>query len=189
MTLTALLLAGGLSSRMGSDKALLKICRCPMWLRQLEVLRELNADETWISARSHPDWCPDGVPVVCDAEPSRGPLSGLAAAFERLKTTHLLVLAMDLPRITPRQLKALWKKAEPGVGVVPFNSTYFEPLAAIYPREAGPAAMKALARNELSLQRWVECLEREGLIRRDKVPPTEMASFANVNSPDDLERF
>jgi len=78
MTLTALLLAGGRSSRMGFDKATLNIGGEPLWQRQLRVLCELSPATLWISARARPAWCPSEVEVVLDESPLNAPLSGLA---------------------------------------------------------------------------------------------------------------
>src|SRR5437867_2135004 len=96
-TLTAVLFAGGESRRMGADKAMLEIGGEPLWARQLRRLRELQPERILISARSKPAWCPAEIETVLDEPPSRGPLSGLAAALKIIQTTHLLALAIDLP--------------------------------------------------------------------------------------------
>src|SRR6185369_1099736 len=149
MTLTAALFVGGESRRMGVDKATLSFAGVPLWRRQLETLRRLRPEVLWISARTRPAWCPADVDVVIDDPPSRGPLSGLAAAAEKLQTTHLLVLAVDLPYMTAGHLEKLRGLARPGCGVIPLNETFFEPLAAIYPIEAA-AEIKSTA--DASLQ-------------------------------------
>lgn len=101
-TLTAVLLAGGESQRMGRDKATLILDGEPLWSRQLRILRELQPEKMLISARARPAWCPPEIETVLDAPPSRGPLSGLAAALKRIETTHLLALAIDVPQMTFR---------------------------------------------------------------------------------------
>src|SRR5579864_2470571 len=112
-TLTAVLFVGGLSRRMGIDKATLEFAGEPLWARQLRQLRELKPDTLWISARSRPPWCPPEIEVILDDPPSRGPLSGLDAALRRLQTSHLLALAIDLPRINVELLRKLWCLAQP----------------------------------------------------------------------------
>ena len=188
MSLTAVLFAGGLSSRMGSEKATLEISGQPLWAKQLDILRALEPENIWVSARSRPIWCPGQIEAVLDAPPSRGPLSGLAEALVRMRTSHLLALAVDLPQMTATELRRLWELAQPGWGVVPAGEKGFEPLAAIYPREAAPFAQAALDSGELSLQAFVETLRRENQIRLHPLTESERRFFENVNTPDDLRR-
>src|SRR5580704_3387360 len=105
---SALLLAGGRSRRMGVDKATVLISGEPLWRRQLRVLSKLRPGAVGISARTVPLWCPAEIEVVTDKPPSCGPLSGVAAGLRRLKSSHLLVLAIDLPEMTPEHLWKLW---------------------------------------------------------------------------------
>jgi molybdopterin-guanine dinucleotide biosynthesis protein A len=151
---SVLLLAGGRSRRMGVDKAILPISGEPLWQRQLRVLSDLRPDAVWVSARTVPPWCPPEIEVVPDKPPSRGPMSGLVAGLRRLQTSHLLVLAIDLPQMTAEHLRKLWALARPGIGVIPFHGDYFEPLCAIYPVEAMVAAETALSSGDVSLQHF-----------------------------------
>src|SRR6185312_15889507 len=104
-TLTAVLFVGGLSRRMGEDKATLQFDGEPLWVRQVQLLRELKPDVLWISARARPIWCPSEIEVIADEPPSRGPLSGLAAALRKIQTSHLLALAIDMPRMNSDVLR------------------------------------------------------------------------------------
>jgi len=186
MTLTAVLFTGGLSRRMGTDKATMAIAGEPLWVRQLRVLRELQPDAIWISARARPAWCPAEIEVVVDVEPSRGPLSGLAAALGQMKTSHLLALAVDLPRITVEPLRKLESLATPGCGVIPERDEFLEPLCAIYPREAAAAAESALAGEDVSLHGLSRILLRDGRLRAYALTDAEKSLFQNANSPADL---
>jgi molybdopterin-guanine dinucleotide biosynthesis protein A len=187
MTLTAALFVGGTSARMGRDKALLEIFGEPLWMRQLNLLRRLKPEVLCISARSKPSWCPVDATVVLDKQPSHGPISGLVATLEQLKTSHLLALAIDLPRMNEQQLARLWAQAQPGRGIVPENAGLFEPLCAIYPCEAGLVARTSLESGELSLQNLVRILGRQDRVEIHSVPMTERGVFLNANSPADLE--
>src|SRR5215467_14754983 len=113
MTLTALLMAGGVSRRMGFDKATVMLAGKPLWQRQLTLLKKLHPQNLCVSARCRPAWCPADIEIMLDEPPSRGPLSGLAAALTRLKTSHLLALAIDLPRMTGLHLRQLWASCHP----------------------------------------------------------------------------
>src|SRR6187402_1343913 len=100
---SAVLLAAGQSSRMGRDKALLEMEGRLLWERQRDLLVELGAAEIFLSARADQEWAkkPRGFKTVLhDANPGCGPLAGITAALERSSTAHLVVLAIDLPRVT-----------------------------------------------------------------------------------------
>jgi molybdopterin-guanine dinucleotide biosynthesis protein A len=185
-TLTAVLLAGGQSRRMGMDKATLRIAGEPLWSRQLRLLRELHPESLLVSARTPPAWCPPDIPVALDAEPSRGPLSGVAAALAPMRTSHLLVLAVDLPRMTTEYLRQILERARPGCGVVPVRAGRFEPLCAVYPAEAAPIADAALKGDDASLQTFVRRLLAEGKIQEMPVPPGQSGLFQNWNAPPDV---
>jgi len=173
---------------MGTDKATLVIDGELFWQRQINRLHELNPQTIWISARQRPSWCPPNIEIVADESPSRGPLSGLSAALDRLQTSHLLALAIDLPRMTAEQLRKICALAEPGRGVIPLNGENFEPLCAIYPIEAAAVARAALAGGELSLQRLARTLVQENLALAYPLSEREKELFHNVNTPADLLR-
>src|SRR5258708_6214395 len=182
LTLTALLLTGGLSRRMGRDKAALVIGGEPLWARQLRLLRALQPQELWVSARSRPDWAPPGLRVVLDAPPSRGPLSGLAAALREVRTSHLLLLAVDLPEMTVERLQKLWSMAEPGRGVIPLNENFVEPLCALYPAEARADAEAALAGADASMQGLAGVLLEKKLAWVCPLTPEERTVHRNANT-------
>jgi molybdopterin-guanine dinucleotide biosynthesis protein A len=187
-TLTALLFVGGLSRRMGTDKATLRFEGQPLWERQIGLLRELRPAALWISARVRLVWCPLEVEVIIDKPPSRGPLSGLSAALRKLQTSHLLALAIDLPQMTTEPLNKLWSLAQPGCGVVPSHEDLLEPLCAIYPAEAAANAAAALdGDNDVSVRSFVQTLCRENRMRTYSLSGTERRFFHNMNTPGDLE--
>ena len=157
-----------------------------LWTRQLDVLRETQPAALWVSARACPDWSPPEVKVLLDEPPSRGPLSGLAAALRSMQTSHLLVLAIDLPEMTSAHLLKLWEMARPRCGVVPTNDGFFEPLCAIYPSEAAPAARTALAGEDFSLQSFARFLERDQRLCPYSLAGMEKRLYRNLNSPGDL---
>src|SRR5713101_9599148 len=100
MNISAVLLAGGESRRMGKDKATLLFRGKSLWQIQLELLRKLDPTEILVSARKDPPWRPLDLRFVADDPPSRGPLSGLAASLGQIQTGHLLAFAVDMPFMT-----------------------------------------------------------------------------------------
>jgi len=181
------LLAGGASRRMGTDKARLSIRGKPLWQVQLETLRKLEPNQLFVSARIDPPWRREGVLFVADIPPSRGPLSGLAASLDRISTRHLMALAIDMPWMSNEYLKFLCAQIEPGRGVVPKIGDRAEPLAAIYPREAGEEIRNALAGTDFSLQSVIGDLITAGKLRAITVTEQQKNLFRNVNERADLQ--
>jgi molybdopterin-guanine dinucleotide biosynthesis protein A len=184
--LSAVLLAGGESRRMGKDKATLLFRGKPLWQIQLKLLRKLKLAEIFVSARSDPAWRPADVQFVADDPPSRGPLSGLAAALARMRAKHLLALAIDMPFITEGYLNFLCDQIEPSCGVVAKIEDRFEPLAAIYPHGALANFQSALSGMDFSMQTVAGCLAAEGKLRIVPVTSQERKLFLNVNELADL---
>jgi molybdopterin-guanine dinucleotide biosynthesis protein A len=185
-SLTGVLLAGGLSKRMGQDKATLLVAGQLLWARQLALLRTLYPQVIFISARQQPSWTPPNSQVLLDNPPSRGPLSGISAALAAMTTSHLLALAVDLPDLTTEHLRKLLQMTTPGRGVISFNQDHFEPLAAIYPKQAAPVAQKALSSNDVSLQSFARGLKEHGLLLEYSLSAPEEALYRNLNCPEDL---
>src|SRR5207302_11159110 len=121
-----------------------------------------------------------------DDLPSRGPLSGLAVSMVKMRTTHLLALAIDMPFMSENYLRYLCDHIEPGTGVVPTIDNRVEPLAAIYPREADADFRSALVGTDFSLQSVVRRLVESGKLREVRVKEHETKSFLNVNELSDV---
>ena len=187
MNLSAVLLTGGESRRMGKDKATALFQGKLLWQLQLNLLRDLQPAEIFLSARSDPDWRPTDIKFVADEPPSRGPLSGVAASLGRIGTKHLLALAIDMPFMNEKYLRFLCDQTEPGCGVLPMIGDRAEPLAAIYPVEARVDLVAALSGSDFSLQTATQRLVQAGRLRVISVTEAEKEFFRNLNEPADLK--
>jgi molybdenum cofactor guanylyltransferase len=186
MNLSAVLLAGGESRRMGKDKAIALFRRKPLWQIQLDLLRKLEPSEIFLSARTDPGWRPADVEFVADEPPSHGPLSGVAASLGRIRTKHLLTLAIDMPFMSEKYLRFLCDQIEPGRGVLPMICGRAEPLAAIYPQGAQVDLVAALSGLDFSLQTVTQRLVDAGKLQLVSVKKEEQYFFRNINEPADL---
>jgi molybdenum cofactor guanylyltransferase len=176
---------------MGRDKRLLMVDwerePVPLWRRQLHVLRRLAPVELLISGPGDLEY-PLDTKIVPDKIPDAGPLAGIASCLEAAQSNLLLILAVDLPNITPDYLASLVEGAIPGRGVVPAIGEQLEPVAAVYPVEAVTTAFACLERGERSVQAFAHRLEQSGLINIRKVAAAEEALFRNWNSPLDRDQ-
>jgi molybdenum cofactor guanylyltransferase len=189
MSLSAVLFAGGESRRMGRDKATIEWRGRPLWNWQMETLRALSPDKIFLSARADVSWRPADVELIVDLPPSRGPLSGLAAALEAIETNHLLALAIDMPFMAPGHLQHLCDLAAIGKGIIPIIDEKAEPLCAIYPKEARSVFLEALQGTDLSLQPIVRKLIVLDRLREMPVSGPEQKFYQNINQPGDLVRL
>lgn len=186
MSLTAVLLCGGESRRMGRDKATMPWRGRSLWEWQMEKLRDLQPERILLSARAEQRWWPAEVEIVLDESPSRGPLSGLVAALTRMETEHLIALAVDMPLMTTKHLRLLCNFADQRTGVVPMIGERFEPLAAVYPKALQWRFAEAVTNeSDASLQRLVRRCVAEKSLRAFCVASSDAALYANLNNPTD----
>ncbi|MBL9211434.1 MAG: molybdenum cofactor guanylyltransferase [Opitutaceae bacterium] len=186
---SAIVLAAGRSTRMGRDKALLEIDGVPWWQRQRDTLVDAGATEVLLSARPEQMWTRQAsgfAGVVHDALPEGGPLVGLTAGLERASQPWLMVLAVDLVALPPAWFTGLRADCAPGVGAIGRREGFFEPLAAIYPREFKWLAWEALARGEYACQRVAAAAVEQGLLRVREITAAEADWFANRNTPGEV---
>jgi molybdenum cofactor guanylyltransferase len=187
MTISAVLLAGGESRRMGRDKAMLPWRDRPLWEWQVEKLRALCPEKIFLSARSDLTWRPTDMELLLDVPPSRGPLSGLAAALAAIRTDHLLALAIDMPFMTTEHLRYLCGLATSASGVVPMINGNAEPLATIYPKESRAVFLEALQSENFSLQPIVRKLIDLNMLRVMSVSGPSREFYRSINEPRDLD--
>jgi molybdopterin-guanine dinucleotide biosynthesis protein A len=173
---------------MGRDKALLEIGGEPLWERQQKVLAAAGATEIFLSARPDQSWTrrvSGFAAVLHDALPECGPLVGVTAGIERASHSALAVLAIDLPEMSAVWFQRLMGETMPGVGVVGRRGEFYEPLAAIYPREIMWLAWEALARGDYSLQWLMAQAVKAGVMREHAIAAAEETWFANWNREGD----
>jgi molybdenum cofactor guanylyltransferase len=178
---SAILMAGGRSSRMGSDKALLLLEGRPLWKIQREKLASI-ADEVLISAR-------EGMldtPVIPDQVPGLGPLGGLESALSVASHERVLVLGVDMPLMTSSYLARLLGESSADCGIVPVLGGYFQGLAAVYPKGILPLLREILRGEDHSMQQLNRLAVAEGLMRERPVLEVETILFQNWNTPEDL---
>jgi molybdopterin-guanine dinucleotide biosynthesis protein A len=187
--ITAVLLAGGQSRRMGRDKAKIEIDGRTLWKRQIELLQSLGLPRIVISGPADV-YRNTGVEVLPDPLPNLGPLGGICTALQKCEGDAILVLAVDMPAMTLRFLQRITAvAAERRAGVVPRVGDMFEPLAAIYPTTALAVAERHLRDGILSLQPLARVLIEQRLAVPLDVAPGEYSLFQNLNTPADLAEY
>ena len=193
---SGIILAGGSSSRMGRNKALLPLPanQAITFIEYLVSLLKEFCSETLIVARDQAhasDYAFPGVRVTFDETPDIGPLMGLYSGLSAINTARALVVAVDLPCIQPALLSFLLSQPlSTDSLLVPLVHNVPQVLLAIYPRSVLPVIKEQL----LQVRRDLRCLldvapvqfVEEAQLRQ--IDP-RLRSFMNVNTPEELREL
>lgn len=180
---TAIVLAGGRSRRMGTDKSLLPIDGRPMIEH---ICRQLCGTfaRVLISADDAGKFSFLDLEVVPDTIPDQGPLRAVASALEASRSELNLVVGCDIPRIQLPVVRRMLAAAEAADLVLPVTADgQAQPLFAVYRRSVRRCLHEAL---ESGARRFQDIY---GLCRVRRMELTDTAWFANLNTRADYERF
>ncbi len=183
---SAVILAGGKSSRMGRDKAFLELDGQTLLVRQIKLARDAGATEVFISGRPDTDYPAMGCRVLSDHFREAGPLAGIERALQAMNTPLLLVLAVDLAGMEVTWLHRVLATRSGQIGVVPRLHGQIEPLAAFYPKTAQGLAFSRLQAGDNSTGAFAESCAQAQLLQFLDLPEKDARFFANWNSPADL---
>src|SRR5579859_45731 len=187
-----IILAGGRSQRMGTNKALLPLPGQPsetFLARLTSTLAPLCA-EVLIVARDPAQFAHVTLPaarMVFDEKPGGGPLMGLYSGLNSMQSPTALVIAVDMPFAQPALLAFLLSQYQENTLLVPVVEGVPQVLLALYPRSILPLIESLLAQGkraprallEVAPVRYIE----EAQLR--EIDP-QLRSFVGINTPDDL---
>lgn len=184
--LTAFVLAGGRSTRMGTDKAFVVLDGQTLLARTLDLVRSLMSD---VRIVGDPGKFAPFASVVEDMFPGCGPLAGIHAALRSSQTDLNLILAVDTPFVTPVLLQYMLGRATDSSATVtvPRTSQGWQPLCAIYHRNFASIAEEALRAGHYK----IDPLFSEAGVQVISEVELQSAGFAphlfsNLNTPEDL---
>lgn len=199
-------LAGGQSSRMGRDKALVEFAGRPLVVHALDLFREAGMT-AMIAGAASPALrsLPVSAPIVEDTSPGLGPLSGICTALSILTARFGVFVPVDLPLLPSSLLVYLLHHARTtGSAVtVPSVSGFTQTFPAVVDRTALPALEKELGAGRngcfsafqaaaAALGQSVSSVDVELLAQAGEVPDPRglppVHWFLNLNTPQDVER-
>lgn len=183
-TLTAFVLAGGRSSRMGRDKAFLDFHGESLLTRALQLAQSVTADVAIVGPSSK--FATFGR-VVEDTFRNQGPLGGIHAALKNSTADLNLILAVDMPFVSPKFLAYLVDRArsDNALITIPRNNEGWQPLCAIYRRAFAAKAEAALQAGENKIDRLFQGSDI-ATITAEELKRFPENQFHNLNTPDDL---
>ena len=182
--LTLIVAAGGKSTRMGQDKRFLPLDGEPLLARTLRKGRAAGFHSIVLAAEGAQEELTTlaaeyGAMLVTDENPAQGPAAAIAAGLSAAETEWSLVLSGDMPFYDFELVRTLLPYADGDTQVIlPTLSGYWQPLAALYQRDAGAVFATAIARGD----RKLGIILRELTVR--EVPLTvDAGMLLNVNTP------
>jgi molybdopterin-guanine dinucleotide biosynthesis protein A len=181
---TAIVLTGGRSSRMGTDKAALNVNGATALEHLIDILK-LHFGEIIVSASSKRELPQRDIRVVHDRTPGQGPLMGIYSALLASHTDMNFVIGCDIPNVYFPLVYTLFSAAEDADIAVPsFTDGFTEPLFAVYRQTAIPCAEKALAhgRRRISLM-FDTCRTSIVKVRGD------VSWYVNLNTRHDYDSY
>ena len=182
------ILAGGASSRMGVNKALMEISGASLLHRTARLLQPLVTEVTVIG----PPECYSrmGWHVLPDDRPGLGPLGGIATALRVSSCPWNLVLGCDLPYLTGPWLDFLMRRAlaSSADALLPETARGPEPLCAMYHRRCLASILAAIERNNLKITQGLSACVVEIIPEAEwKAFDSGGRLFKNMNAPADYE--
>jgi molybdopterin-guanine dinucleotide biosynthesis protein A len=183
---TGVILAGGLSRRMGQDKAMVEIHGARIIDRSVALLQHLFG-RVMVVTNSPALYAHLGVSLVGDLMPGRGALGGLHAALFLAPTPRIFVAACDMPFLNPAVIEWLARCPSRWDVVVPKVRGYLEPLHAVYSRRCLKPVEEFLNTGGRKIVDFYPRVRVKEAPEEEFLPlDPELRSFLNINTPEDL---
>jgi molybdenum cofactor guanylyltransferase len=172
---------------MGTDKALLRLGSETMLEHGVHTL-ESTVRRVVIAGGEAGRYTVAGIPCLADAIPDAGPLGGILAALESTDAPAVLVLACDLPFITPSLVRLLHTN-DPAVPIlIPRSGTIVQPLCGRYATSVRTALRSFLTRGGRTVMGFVSSCQHAYLDIEPGHPLYQPSLLSNINFRDDLEQ-
>ena len=196
MNKTAIILAGGVSSRFGVDKGVLKIENKPLILYVVDTISSIVDEiiivtnskkriETYSQKILNPK-----VKFTLDLYDGRGPLVGALTGLSYAKGKYSLLVPFDTPFLSKKILFLLFSLCKNRSAVIPkWPNNHIEPLHAVYhTKEAYKAAKNAIAQQETKVRDIIKRLNNVYYVPTKYIQKydSNLQTFLNINTPSDL---
>jgi len=194
---SAIVLAGGFSSRFGQDKGVLELANKPLIRHVVDAVSPV-VDETVVVTNSqeramkYAAVTRSDVKFAVDVCESRSPLIGALTGFGVARGKYSLLLPFDTPFVSCEVVSLLFELCVNRAAVIPrWPNGHIEPLHAVYQTaQAFEAAKSAVAEEKLNVRAMIEKLRGVRYVSTlviQQLDP-ELRTFFNINTPADLEK-
>tara|TARA_R110001583_G_scaffold4136_4_gene24506 strand:- start:1427 stop:1999 length:573 start_codon:yes stop_codon:yes gene_type:complete len=182
--ITGIILSGGKSSRMGTDKGFLLLEGKPFVQYSLEALKPIVSNLMIVS--NNEDYDAFGLKRIEDIIENAGPLAGIYSGLKHSKTEYNLVLSCDIPLINSEILKKLINAIDTDSEIIQIESDgKTMPLIALYKKQCEHKFLKLLKEGERRLQFAVnQCRVKNVVLNKHEINFTK-----NINTPQQLNEI
>ena len=185
MKYTAIILAGGKSSRMGSDKGLVLLNGKPMISYIIEILKKMQIPIIIIS--NNENYKQFGLPVFADIIKEKGPLGGIYTGLKNSKTESNIIVSCDVPFLSNRIIELLINKDNGyPISVVQSNGKT-HPLIGLYSKKIVKKLFDTILLEKLKVRSFIEEFPLN-TIELDKQEILEYENeIRNINTQEELK--
>ena len=185
--MTAVILAGGASSRMGAEKAFLLIDGRPLIEHILQVLKK-SFDHIILVTKKPELYSSYAVTVVSDALDAQGPLVGIYTGLLASKDEQVFVAACDMPFLNSDLIAFMMEQTADADVVVPRIGPFSEPMHAVYTRRLLPILEQQLKGPDHRVQTLFDHIRVRYITESEiNVFDPGKRSFRNLNTPEDYK--
>lgn len=187
MILSAIILAGGKSIRMGEDKGLVLYKNKPMIQHLLDLFKLLNISTIIIA--NNDEYKRFGVPVYPDVIKNKGPLGGLYAGLYHSKSEKNIVVSCDVPCLSKQLIEYLiLNSCHSNATVISFNDK-IQPLTAMYSKKLKNKILLNLFNSRLKMKDFLQEVGFQELIVDESNVVNVEKDLINVNTKEELKRL
>lgn len=186
MEITGIILAGGQSKRMGTDKALLQV-EGEVLLAKAIRLCESCCSEIIVSS-GNSDHADFGYPMLPDEVVGCGPLGGVYTCLKASKNTWNFVISVDAAFVVNHFLRFLIKERGDFDAIVPFSDEGKEPLIALYNKSSLGKIEEFMDLGILKMHRLINSMNTKWVDANEWIKRYPRL-FYNLNGPEDLAGY
>lgn len=183
--MSAAILAGGKSSRFGSDKSAIRLHGKSVMEKNVGMLEEMFGEVVIISnSGKHSEF---GVPVYTDKITGMGPLSGIHSALSHCSNERCFIVACDMPFVSKELVSHIVSKSAGKDATVPVVAGGIEPLLGVYSKKCLKAIEVLIGIGCLKTTDLLDCVDTFFVDDVREIDPS-LNSFFNVNYQQDFEK-
>lgn len=185
--MTAVIIAGGQSRRMRTDKAFIEIEGKRLIERVLEAISPLFS-EIFINSNKPELFEEWGCPVIPDIFPEKGALGGIYTGLMHARAPYVFCVACDMPLLNQNLIRFMQQRIDGDEVLVPKTPDGLHPLHAIYSRRCARIIEELLQKNRFKISCLFPLVRTKFLTEQHirQFDPT-LESFLNVNTFEDLQ--
>src|SRR5690554_2437231 len=188
MKVTAIILAGGKSSRMGTDKGLVLLNRKPIIQHIIEAVQKTEINDILIISNNLA-YKQFGLPVYSDIIKESGPLGGIYTGLVNSTTSRNMILSCDIPFINDEVMNVLLEdQSQSPITVLKYKDR-IHPLIGIFNTSIIPDLQAQISKNNLKVRELIQFKNATILDLETKILGIQSQVVANVNTKEDLKEY